>query len=141
VSRHLGISIEKAMYQELCGGTGDPNEQYKAQLRSVLFNLKKNASLRDRLLVGSLQPGALSKMSSQDMASEELQQKDAELKREAERQHIIIEEQGPRIRRTHKGEEFIEDDHHLDASEPVFSTAPARRSVVEDGSPHPASPT
>lgn len=141
VSGHLGISIEKAMYQDLCGGIGDPNEQYKAQLRSVLFNLKKNASLRDRLLVGSLPPGALSKMSSQDMASEELQQKDAELKREAERQHVIVEEQGPRIRRTHKGEEFVEDDHHLDASESVFSTAPARRSVVEDGSPNPASPT
>lgn len=142
VSRRLGISIEKAMYQEICGGAGEPNEQYKTQLRSILFNLKKNASLRDRLLVGSLLPDALSRMSSQDMASEELQQKDAELKREAERQHIIIQEQGPRIRRTHKGEELVEDDHHLDASESVFSTAPARRSVAGDGSPHtPASPS
>ncbi|RJE19645.1 PHD finger domain protein [Aspergillus sclerotialis] len=142
VARRLGISIEREMYQNICGGAGEPTEPYKLQLRSVLFNVKKNASLRDRLLVGSLLPSDLSKMSSQDMASEELQQKDAEIKREAERQHIIIQEQGPRIRRTHKGEEFVEDDHHDAASESVFSAAQTRRSIAEDGSPHAsASPT
>ena len=142
VARRLGMTIEREMYQNICGGAGEPTEPYKLQLRSVLFNVKKNASLRDRLLVGSLSPSDLSKMSSQDMASEELQQKDAEIKREAERQHIIIQEQGPRIRRTHKGEELVEDDQHDGASESVFSGAQTRRSVAEDGSPHAsASPT
>ncbi|GAQ03249.1 hypothetical protein ALT_0570 [Aspergillus lentulus] len=141
IAQQLGFSIEKAMYQNICGGSGEPTEPYKLQLRTILFNVKKNPSLRDRLLVGSLLPEALSKMSSQDMASEELQQKDAEIKREAERQHIIVEEQGPRIRRTHKGEEFIEDENQTVASEPVFSVAPTRRSVADvDASPSDQSP-
>lgn len=136
----LGMSIEGALYQNACAGAGEPNEQYKAQLRSMLFNVKKNTSLRDRLLVGSLLPDTISRMSSSDMASEELQQKDAEIKREAERQHVIVEEQGRRIRRTHKGEEFVEDDQHTAASESVFSSATARRNT--EGSPHhPSSPT
>lgn len=135
IAGQLGMSIEHAMYQNLCGGSGEPTEQYKSQLRTILFNVKKNTSLRDSLLVGNLLPDTLSKMSSQDMASKELQQKDAEIKREAERQHIIAtQEQGPRIRRTHKGEELVEEDDHV-SSEPVFSTAPARR--MTDGSPSP----
>ncbi|KAL2822832.1 transcription factor S-II, central domain-containing protein [Aspergillus cavernicola] len=142
VGQQLGLSVEDAMYQSLCGGSGEPTEPYKLQLRTILFNVKKNPSLRDRLLVGSLLPEALSKMSSQDMASEELQQKDAEIKREAERQHIIIQEQGPRIRRTHKGEEIVEDDQQNVPSEPVFSAAPRRATVTEaDGSPGEKSPT
>lgn len=141
VARRLGLSIEDAMYHACCGRKGEPTEPYKLQLRTILFNVKKNPSLRDRLLVGSVSPDALSKMKPEEMASEELQQKDAEIKREAERQHIIIEEQGPRIRRTHKGEELIEDETQHVASEPVFSVAP-RRSVAEgaDGSPRNQSP-
>ncbi|GAD97489.1 conserved hypothetical protein [Paecilomyces variotii No. 5] len=126
VGRQLGLAIENAMYKNICGGSGEPSEPYKLQLRTILFNVKKNPSLRDRLLVGSLSPEALSKMSSQDMASEELQQKDAEIKREAEKQHIIVQEQGPRIRRTHKGEEIIEDDNQNVASESIFSKVPTR---------------
>ncbi|KAA8644507.1 hypothetical protein EYZ11_004614 [Aspergillus tanneri] len=141
IARPLALSIENAMYQNICGGSGEPTEAYRSQLRTILFNVKKNASLRDRLLVGSLQPDDLSKMSSQDMASEELQQRDAEIKREAERQHIIVQDQGPRIRRTHKGEEFIEDENQNVASEPVFSSAPARRNMADmDGSPSGQSP-
>jgi hypothetical protein len=142
-AQHLAISIEHALYHNICGGAGEPTEPYKLQLRAILFNVKKNASLRDRLLVGNLLPDSLSTMSSQDMASEELQQKDAEIKRESERQHVIIQDQGPRIRRTHKGEELVEDDdHHNVASESIFSSAPTRRSAADtDGSPRaPASP-
>ncbi|KAK1149214.1 Transcription factor bye1 [Aspergillus melleus] len=141
VARQLALSIENAMYQNICGGAGEPTEPYRSQLRTILFNVKKNTSLRDRLLVGNLQADALSKMSSQDMASEELQQRDAEIKREAERQHIIVQDQGPRIRRTHKGEELVEDDNQNVASEPVFSSAPTRRSLADaDGSPGAQSP-
>lgn len=129
------------MYHAFCGRTGEPSEPYKLQLRTILFNVKKNPSLRDRLLVGSVSPDALSRMKPEEMASEELQQKDAEIKREAERQHIIVQEQGPRIRRTHKGEELVEDDTHNVATESVFSAAP-RRSTAEgvDGSPRNQSP-
>lgn len=131
----LGLAIEQAMYQNICAGTGEPTEPYKVQLRTILFNVKKNHSLRDGLLVGSVSPSDLSKMTAQDMASEELQQRDAEIKREAERQHIIVKDQGPRIRRTHKGEELVEDDSHV-TTDPVFSAAPAvRDSSRVEGNP------
>ena len=135
VARQLGLTIEQAMYQNICAGAGEPTEPYKVQLRTILFNVKKNHSLRDRLLVGSLPPDALSKMSAQDMASEELQQRDAEIKREAEKQHVIVRDQGPRIRRTHKGEELVEDDSHV-VTDSVFSAAPAVRGAADvEGSP------
>ena len=138
-ARQLGLSIEDAMYHNFCERAGEPTEPYKLQLRTILFNVKKNPSLRDRLLVGSLSPDSLSRMKPEEMASEELQQKDAEIKREAERQHIIVQEQGPRIRRTHKGEELVEEDVHNVATESVFSAAP-RRTVDTDGSPGNQSP-
>ncbi|KAJ5905878.1 uncharacterized protein N7473_002794 [Penicillium subrubescens] len=138
-ARQLGLSIEDAMYHNFCGRAGEPTEPYKLQLRTILFNVKKNPSLRDRLLVGSLSPESLARMKPEDMASEELQQKDAEIKREAERQHIIIQEQGPRIRRTHKGEELVEDETHTAATESVFSAGP-RRATEADGSPSDQSP-
>ncbi|KAK4860781.1 hypothetical protein LT330_004512 [Penicillium expansum] len=139
MAQQLALSIEDAMYESICGRSGEPNESYKAQLRSIMFNVKKNASLRDRLIIGSLSPKLLSQMTSAEMASEELQQKDAEIKREADRHHTIVQEQGPRIRRTHKGEELIEDEHH-GANESVFSRGP-RRIAGDDGSPTNKSPT
>ncbi|KAJ5899385.1 hypothetical protein N7495_004129 [Penicillium taxi] len=132
VAIQVGLSIEDALYHTFCERTGEPTEAYKLQLRTILFNVKKNPSLRDRLLVGSLSPDSLSKMKSEEMASKELQQKDAEIKREAERQHIIIEEEGPRIRRTHKGDELIEDQTHA-ATESVFSTVPRRNAADSPG--------
>lgn len=139
MAQQLALSIEDAMYESICGRTGEPNEAYKAQLRSIMFNVKKNASLRDRLLIGSLSPKLLSQMTTAEMASKELQQKDAEIKREADRHHTIVQEQGPRIRRTHKGEELIEDEHH-GADESVFSRGP-RRVVADGGSPTHKTPT
>lgn len=140
LAHELGLSIEDAMYETCCQRSGEPNEPYKLQLRSIMFNVKKNPSLRDRLLVGKLSPKVLSQMTSGEMASEELQQKDAEIKREAERQHMIIQEQGPRIRRTHKGEELIEDDTH-GANESVFSSVPRRAPGDAEGSPADGTPT
>ncbi|KAI1979152.1 Transcription factor bye1 [Ophidiomyces ophidiicola] len=141
VGEDLGIAIEQAMYQNLCAGSGEPNQTYKQQLRTILFNVRKNPSLRDSLLVGRISPDSFSKMSTQDMASEELRQKDDEIKREAERQHTIVQDTGPRIRRTHKGEEFVESDPQFVGTESVFSTAIARRDTLGDAaSPRAGSP-
>ncbi|CRG84507.1 Transcription factor BYE1 [Talaromyces islandicus] len=138
VARPLGLAIEHAMYMNICGGSGDPNDTYRNQLRTIMFNVKKNPVLRNCLLTGTLAPTILATMSSQDMASEEQQQKDAEIKREAEKQHIIMQEQGPRIRRTHKGEEVIEGDGQAGTSESIFSSTAVHRAAaeVENASPH-----
>ena len=140
---NIGFAIEQAMYRHLCGNAGEPNAAYKAQLRTILFNVKQNSSLRDSLLVGTTTPDAIATMSTQDMASEELRRKEEAIKREAERQAILLQETGPRIRRTHKGEEFVEDESHMVGTDSVFSTAPARRDTMTEQtamSPRAASP-
>lgn len=141
VARSLGLSVEHAMFAVTCGGSGEPNETYRSQLRVITFNLKNNSSLRDRLLNDSLAPAALATMTSQDMASEEQQQKDAEIKRAAEKQHIIMQDQGPRIRRTHKGEEVIDGDGQAGTSESIFSSTAVRRPTLDAEPSIPESPT
>lgn len=136
IGNSLGGAVEHAMYQNLCGGAGDPNETYKSKVRTILYNVKQNTALRDRLLKGSLSPDEFSIMSTEDMASEELQQRDAEIKREAEKQHTLIQEDGPRIRRTHKGEEIVDNNDQDVGAESVFGAIPRRReSAIDENGP------
>lgn len=131
VASHMGLSLEAALYHIHAGGSGEPNEAYKAQLRSIPFNLKKNHALAVQLLNGEITPQELAGMDPKDMASEEQKKKDAATMKELEKQHTIVEEQGPRIRRTHKGEEYVDESRQV-AAESESSNAPARRpSAVE----------
>lgn len=53
------------------------------------------------------------------------------MKQEAEKQHMLIQEEGPRIRRTHKGEELVGDETHVaDSTEATFA-APIRKRPSE----------
>ncbi|MCJ1354177.1 MAG: hypothetical protein MMC33_004164 [Icmadophila ericetorum] len=139
----LGLAVEYALYLNFWGHLGEPNPQYKDKLRMMLHNVKANSALRDRLLAGSLSPNEFSKMSSLDMASKELQEKTAEMLKEAEKQHVLIQDDGPRIRRTHKGEEIVGgDDTQNLTSETTFSTMPSRRrdSEIDPNIPRHVSP-
>jgi len=143
----LGLAVEYAMYLNFWGHSGKPSDQYSDKFRAISHNVKANAELRDRLLNGSLSPNDLSKMSRDDMASKELQEKKAEMIKEAEKQHTLIQEEGPRMRRTHKGEELIENDTYMgDVADSAF-TAPAIRkrasqidTSVNQGSPEAPTP-
>ena len=137
----LALNVEYAMYLNYWGTDAQPSEQYTDKFRGINFNIKANTALRDRLLTGELSPNDLSKMSRDDMASKELQEKKAEMIKEAEKQHLLVQEEGPRIRRTHKGEELVEGDTHMtDTTETTF-TAPIRKRPSEiDTSMKEASP-
>ncbi|KAL8845466.1 MAG: hypothetical protein Q9176_000102 [Flavoplaca citrina] len=143
----LGLGVEYAIFMNFWGTAAEPNNQYSEKFRTINFNVKQNPALRNRLLTGELSPNEFSKMSSNDMASKDLQEKTAEMKRAADKQAVLVEQQGPRIRRTHKGEEFVEGPDAQGPSLPdtVFS-APVRRSRPSDaeipthGSPEAASP-
>jgi len=143
----LGLAVEYAMYLNFWGHFGKPSDQYSDKFRAISHNVKANAELRDRLLNGSLSPNDLSKMSRDDMASKELQEKKAEMIKEAEKQHTLIQEEGPRMRRTHKGEELIEHDTYMgDVADSAF-TAPVIRkrasqidTSVKQGSPEAPTP-
>ena len=129
----LGLQVEYAVYLNFWGTAEEPSPLYGDKFRMIMHNVKANSALRDRLLNGSLAPNDFSKMSSFDMASKELQKKTAEMKKEAEKQHVIIQEEGPRIRRTHKGEEVVGDDSHPTAvADQIYSQPIVRRRDTDD---------
>ena len=131
----LGLAVEYAIYLNFWAHSGEATSLYAEKFRMISHNIKNNSGLRDRVLSGSLSPDEFSKMSSHDMASKELQEKTAEMKREAEKQHVIVQEEGPRIRRTHKGDELVGDDaHHTVAADQVYSQPILRRRDTEGDS-------
>ena len=140
----LGLAVEYAVYLNFWGNAAEPSPQYREKFMAINYNVKANQELRDRLLNGSLSPNELSKMSTPEMASREKQEQKAKLQKEAEKQHVIIQEDGPRIRRTHKGEELVGDDSQMAVgTESIFAPAPARRrpSELDPNAPKQPSPT
>ena len=105
LSLRLAYDIERSMVKHM-----KHNSEYKEKVRSIAFNVKKNQSLLERLLIGTLNSDDLVQMSTDDMASAELQRQMAAMKEEADKQAILIKEEGPRLRKTHKGEELIGDE-------------------------------
>ena len=109
--------------------------QYSGQFRTLHANLKKNKALVERLLDGSLTAAELATMSSQDMASDELQKQRAQMKEQLERQSTAIEQSdGPKYRRTHKGDEIIEDENQQQSAQAAPPVQPVReRTSVAEG--------
>ena len=141
----LGLAVEYAIYMNYWGMEPKASHQYSDRFRMVLANVKQNASLRDQLLTGQLSPNQFSKMSSEDMASKELKEQKAEMLKESEKQSMIIQEDGPRIRRTHKGEELVDDHHQIAGASDSAFTAPIRKrpseidTTMREPSPEPMS--
>lgn len=124
LGKYHSSRIEYALFMNHGGPSSGGN--YGLQFRSILANIKKNRALIDRLLSGTLTADELSTMSSQDMASEELQKQRAAMKEEADKQAVMIQEDDkPRVRRTHKGEEVVDDDNQNHV-ESVFAAQPVR---------------
>lgn len=121
----LTLAIEKAVYES------HPNKQaYREQCKRIGFNLKQNPELCERLLVETLTPVAFAVMSVEEMASKALQEEVARMKAMSDKNNILISEEGPRIRRTHKGEEIIEDQDTIAHTEEM--PAQRRRSTMPD---------
>ncbi|MCJ1446571.1 MAG: hypothetical protein MMC23_007076 [Stictis urceolatum] len=131
----LALKVEYALYLNLWGHGSEPNPQYGEKLRMMLHNVKANPTLRDRLLNGLLSANAFSQMDSFQMASKEKQAETAQILKETEKQHILVQEEGPRIRRTHKGDEFIGDEaQHLTGEQLTSSHVPRQLDgLVENG--------
>ncbi|GAB7366761.1 hypothetical protein MBLNU230_g0715t1 [Neophaeotheca triangularis] len=126
VGDHHAARIEYALQMNHGGQT-----KYSEQFRSIFSNLKRNKLLIERLLQGSLTADELSTMSSADMASEDLQRERAAMKAESDRLATLEGEvEGPRMRRTHKGDEVIEDENNT-----KFEDAPVAAPIRdrEDG--------
>lgn len=70
IAEIVGYKVEEEMHSLL--DFGRSNKAYTAKLRSLMFNVKKNASLREGLLQGSLDPKSLVGMTSEQLATDEL---------------------------------------------------------------------
>ncbi|KAI1757995.1 hypothetical protein F4782DRAFT_475967 [Xylaria castorea] len=103
ISERLAIEIERA-FQD----THPNTSQNAAQLRTLVFSLKNNVELAARVLNRALPPPSFVVMTGEELATKELQRENAEMKARADKQSILITEDGPRVRRTHKGEEVVE---------------------------------
>ncbi|RPB29531.1 hypothetical protein L211DRAFT_23030 [Terfezia boudieri ATCC MYA-4762] len=120
----LALEIEYHLYLALWNQHSQPTQQYKLKARGIGLNLPKNPVLQSRLLKGEVTPESLVQMKPEEMASEEFQLMAEQVRRESEIQNTILaEETGPRIRRTHKGEEIVEDDMNrpMVNDEPFYS--------------------
>ncbi|KAH9907564.1 hypothetical protein F4778DRAFT_722438 [Xylariomycetidae sp. FL2044] len=131
LSERLALELERA-FQDT-----HPNTSHNAsQLRALVFSLKNNLELAVRVLNRSLPPTSFVVMSGDELATKELQRENAEMKARAEKQSILITEEGPRVRRTHKGEELVGGDEpmaNVDEGAPVQSQPAAKPPPEADG--------
>ena len=112
------------------GEPSGPDSPYASQLRAILFNIKKNTFLIDRLLSSSLKADELATMAAEEMASEDKQREYAAMREAAEKQLILTDETAPRMRKTHKGDELVDDENANDNAE--FRAPPLREREPEE---------
>ncbi|PNS15001.1 hypothetical protein CAC42_2230 [Sphaceloma murrayae] len=142
IARRLATLIEYELYMHH-GQPSKESQGYGNQFRAIHANFKNNPALIDRLFHKTLTPAELATMSSQDMASEELQRAREKMKEEADKQAVMIrEDDKPRVRRTHKGDEYVEEGN-TNTVDSVFTSQPVRRRESEmdmDGAGSPNRP-
>ncbi|CAD6500534.1 BgTH12-06244, partial [Blumeria graminis f. sp. triticale] len=127
-AERLAIAVENAVQ------VAYPDKAaYAKQSRAIASNLKHNLELSEGLLTRSLSPQALAAMSTDDMASKELKREKEEMKARADKQSIMVTEDGPRVRRTHKGEELVEGDSFADSNDSSMPK-PRKRSTIDPNS-------
>ncbi|KAK5005974.1 hypothetical protein LTR28_007041, partial [Elasticomyces elasticus] len=142
LSGRLASLLEYAMFMNHCGASSSITPAYGQQFRALSFNLTKNPTLLQHLLNETITPDKMSTMTTDEMASEELQKQNAQLKQQAEKQAVMVnEEDKPRVRRTHKGDEYVDNTDHQSTGESVFTNQPVRHREsmadveMTDGSP------
>ncbi|KHJ34932.1 putative spoc domain-containing protein [Erysiphe necator] len=128
IAENFAVSVENAVLL-----IHPDRAAYAKQSRAIASNMKRNLELSEGLLSGTLSPEALATMCSDDMASKELKKENEEMKARADKQSIIVadDNDGPRVRRTHKGEELVEGDIFTVPGDNTVLTSSRRRSVLD----------
>lgn len=104
------LQIERAVFDTHPAVKGQ--KEYSQQIKSLAFNLKNNPELVQGIIDGRHTPPTLAVMTSAQLASAQQQRDDAEKIAKAEAQSTLPPQDlgRPRVRRTHKGEEIVEDE-------------------------------
>lgn len=124
-SEDLSNSIESALYVHLANKTSssgskskhvDVGAKYRDKFRALSFNLKdeKNSDLRMRVVCGKIAPDAVVLMSTEELRNPELRKLAESVRKESIRDSVLVVDEAPRIRKTHKGEEVVGDDDYND---------------------------
>lgn len=113
VGERLALSIEYIMFKDFSieeKGKYILTSKYKERFRTLHFNLKddKNPQLRTRVIFGEIVPKDLVHMTSEEMANSEIQSLAESVRAQSTKNSVLKQTDAPRIRRTHKGEEIIE---------------------------------
>lgn len=119
----LAIAVEMAVFTNCYEAAKVPAE-YNNKIRSIHFNLGKNHSLASEVLSGGIPPKRLAQMNTDEMANKELKEYMEKVRIQAEINVTLVTTDGPRIRKTHKGEELVEPLHQPSRSpgpEEIFS--------------------
>ncbi len=122
----MGMAIEHATHMNHSNHPSTLSTKYKIQFHTMYFNLGKNPMLCANMLAGILTPDQFSMMATQDMRTEEQKREDEEIQAKSEKKHIREpeDENIRRIRRTHKGEEYVGGDGANDARPTVTVPSP-----------------
>lgn len=123
LAEQQAILVECAMFTNHSVSGTNFGGEYRSFLMRLLPNMEKNSNLVLHLLTSKVSADALSKMSSEEMASEEHRQKVAEMKAELEKQSMLPENKQQRIRRTHKGDEYIDDDNETQTNQSLATSS------------------
>jgi len=103
-------AIEEEMFKMFKRQT---EKDYKAKYRSLLFNINANTELRKSILNGLLTAEHLCKMTSQELAPQQLSEwRRARTEKYFAENVLITEEESnaPIVKKTHKGEEILQAD-------------------------------
>jgi len=136
-AKTLGDQYASLIEYALFMNHGKPSEGgYVDQYRTLYQNLKRNKVLIERLLDDSLTADELATMDSGAMASEEQQLEWKLIKEQEDRKTVVMPDEGPRYRSSHKGLEKIEDER-MDDFAGIAQPVRERTSNAEDGAGSP----
>lgn len=127
LASRLTLQISHAALERFGEPTG-PQSDYFSKFRTIMFNVKKNPVLVDRLLSGSVKAPDFVAMEAEEMASEDKQREYAAIREAAEKQNTLTEESGPRPRQS----DDTATDHNVTDSEFRAPPLPDRDSMAED---------
>lgn len=120
MAERYALQIERAVLDTHPHQASKGPKEYSQQIKSLAFNLKNNPEICRGLVHRQHSPTTLAVMTSEQLASAEMQRQDAEMRAKAEKASILYtSETGPRVRRTHKGEEVVEEEAMTAADVPL----------------------
>lgn len=134
-SETMAIKLESALYEHHANKpvgrskkAVDVGNKYRDHFRSLQFNLKgnKNEELQMRIASGELTPDECVTLTVEQMMNPELRKLAESVRKEAIRETVlkVEDEDAPRVRKTHKGEEFVGDEPELPEAPAKSVTAP-----------------